>query len=231
MMAPATGNMSNQRGRGGRARRAFSLTELMISIGILFNIINAVRAKNIKAGLFDQAGLVSAIIYWGGIGAVSIFLSNKPIPLKLIIYVIGIPVLLLFLREPLMALIQHRRVVFEKGLMGYLMETVIDVIEIVTGYLANTVSFIRVAAFSLAHVGLFIAVFSLVDMVKDKSAGFVYSALILILGNAVIIALEGLVVTIQAIRLEYYEFFGKFFLGGGQAYKPIGIGEATEPQE
>lgn len=204
---------------------------VMISIGILFNIINAVRARNIKAGLFDQAGLVSAIIYWGGVGAVSIFLSNKPIPLKLIIYAIGVPVLLFFLREPLMALIQHRRVVFEKGLMSYLMETVIEVIEIVTGYLANTVSFIRVAAFSLAHVGLFIAVFSLVDMVKGKSAGFIYSALILILGNAVIIALEGLVVTIQAIRLEYYEFFGKFFLGGGQAYKPIGIGEATEPQE
>jgi V/A-type H+-transporting ATPase subunit I len=204
---------------------------VMISIGILFNIINAVRAKNIKTGLFDQAGLVSAIMYWGGVGAVSIFLSNKPIPLKLIIYLIGIPVLLLFLKEPIMALIQRRRVVFEKGLMSYLMETVIEVIEIVTGYLANTVSFIRVAAFSLAHVGLFIAVFSLVDMVKDKSAGYVYSALILILGNAVIIALEGLVVTIQAIRLEYYEFFGKFFLGGGQAYKPIGIGEETEPQE
>ncbi|MCK4349312.1 MAG: ATPase, partial [Candidatus Krumholzibacteria bacterium] len=96
---------------------------------------------------------------------------------------------------------------------------------------ANTVSFIRVAAFSLAHVGLFIAVFSLVDTVKGKSAGVVYSALILIIGNAVIIALEGLVVTIQAIRLEYYEFFGKFFIGGGQAYKPIGIGEASESQD
>jgi V/A-type H+-transporting ATPase subunit I len=204
---------------------------VMISLGIVFNIINAVRAKNIKAGLFDQAGLVSAVLYWGGVGAVSIFLSNKPIPLKLIIYGIGIPVLLLFLKEPIAALIYRRRVVFEKGLMSYLMETVIEVIEIITGYLANTVSFIRVAAFSLAHVGLFIAVFSLVDMVKDKSAGVIYSALILILGNAVIIALEGLVVTIQAIRLEYYEFFGKFFVGGGTAYKPIGIGEVSELKE
>jgi V/A-type H+-transporting ATPase subunit I len=204
---------------------------VMISLGIVFNIINAVRAKNIKAGLFDQAGLVSAIMYWGGVGAVSVFLSNKPIPLKLIIYGIGIPMLLLFLKEPIAALIGRRRVVFEKGLMTYLMETVIEVIEIITGYLANTVSFIRVAAFSLAHVGLFIAVFSLVDMVKEKSAGIIYSALILILGNAVIIALEGLVVTIQAIRLEYYEFFGKFFVGGGTAYKPIGIGEASELKE
>ena len=204
---------------------------VMISVGIIFNIINAVRVKNIKSGLFDQAGLISAIIYWGGIGTVSIFLSNKPVPMQLVIYAVGIPILLLFLKEPIMALIQHRRIAFEKGLFTYLMETVIEVIEIITGYLANTVSFIRVAAFSLAHVGLFIAVFSLVDTVKDKSAGVVYSALILIVGNAVIIALEGLVVTIQAIRLEYYEFFGKFFLGGGQAYKPIGIGEASEPRD
>jgi V/A-type H+-transporting ATPase subunit I len=203
----------------------------MVTLGILFNIINALRAGDIKATLFDHAGIVTAVIYWGGIGAVSIFLSNRPVPLKLVIFAIGIPIVAIFLREPIAALIQHRRVSFEKGLVTYLMETVIEVIEIFTGYLANTVSFIRVAAFSLAHVGLFIAVFSVVDMVKGKSGGVVYSALILILGNAVIIALEGLVVTIQAIRLEYYEFFGKFFMGGGVAYKPIGLGLNPDREE
>lgn len=203
----------------------------MISIGIVFNIINAAKARDFKATMFDHAGVMSAVIYWGGIGLVSLFLSNKPVPLKLLIYAVGLPVLAMFLREPLAALVGRRRVVFEKGIVTYFMETVIEVIEIVTGYLANTVSFIRVAAFSLAHVGLFIAVFSLVDMVKDNRGGIVYSALILILGNAVIIALEGLVVTIQAIRLEYYEFFGKFFLGGGVAYKPIGLGEVPDRQE
>jgi V/A-type H+-transporting ATPase subunit I len=203
----------------------------MISLGIIFNIINAARAGNFKATMFDQAGVVSAIIYWGGIGTVSIFLSSKSFPLKLIIYAIGIPILLLFLREPISALVQHRRVKFEHGVANYIMETIIEVIEIITGYLGNTVSFIRVAAFSLAHVGLFIAVFSLVDMVKSKSGGTIYAALILIIGNAVIIALEGLVVTIQAIRLEYYEFFGKFFLGGGVAYKPVGLGEEPDRGE
>ncbi|MBN2184004.1 MAG: hypothetical protein JW746_01620 [Candidatus Krumholzibacteriota bacterium] len=197
---------------------------VLISTGILLNVINAVRARNFKATFFDQAGLVSAVIYWCGIGAVSIFLSNRPIPVKLIIFGIGIPVLLLFLKEPLTALVGRRKVRFEKGLLTYFMETVIEVMEIVTGYLGNTVSFIRVAAFALAHVGLFIAVFSLVDMVKGGVSGAIYSTLILILGNAVIIALEGMVVTIQAIRLEYYEFFGKFFMGGGVAYKPIGLG-------
>ena len=116
---------------------------------------------------------------------------------------------------------------FESGLGMYIMESLIEVMEMITGYLGNTVSFIRVAAFALAHAGLFIAVFSLVDMVKDKSGGVVWASLIFLVGNVVIIALEGMVVTIQAVRLEYYEFFGKFFMGGGTAYKPIGLG--TEP--
>ncbi|MBN1164685.1 MAG: hypothetical protein JXB45_08910 [Candidatus Krumholzibacteriota bacterium] len=197
----------------------------MISLGIILNIINAIRVRNFKATFFDHAGLVSAIIYWCGIGAVSIFLSSKPVPLLLIIFGIGLPVFLIFLREPLAALFGKRRMRFEMGVATYVMETVVEVMEIFTGYLGNTVSFIRVAAFALAHVGLFIAVFSLVNMVKGGARGAVYSALILILGNAIIIALEGMVVTIQAIRLEYYEFFGKFFMGGGVAYKPIGLGK------
>ncbi|MBN1884169.1 MAG: hypothetical protein JW876_01435 [Candidatus Krumholzibacteriota bacterium] len=203
----------------------------MISIGILLNVINAIRTRNYKATFFDHAGIVSAVIYWGGIGVVSIFLANRPIPVRLLLLAVGLPILVLFLREPLAAVFSRRRPRFEKGLMTYLMETVIEVMEIVTGYLGNTVSFIRVAAFSLAHVGLFIAVFSLVDMVKGKSGGWAYSAIILVIGNAVVIALEGLVVTIQAIRLEYYEFFGKFFLGGGTAYKPIGLGPARRRAE
>lgn len=202
-----------------------------ISIGIILNLINALRARNFKAIFFDHAGIVSAVMYWCGISAVSIFLSNEPIPVALMALGIGVPILLLFLREPLVAVFSRRRVRFERGLMTYLIETVIEVMEIITGYLGNTVSFIRVAAFALAHVGLFIAVFSLVDMVKSGSAGYLYSALILIVGNAVIIALEGLVVTIQAIRLEYYEFFGKFFRGGGVAYKPIGLGVGPDRKE
>ncbi|HSG28145.1 MAG TPA: V-type ATPase 116kDa subunit family protein, partial [Candidatus Krumholzibacterium sp.] len=105
-----------------------------ISVGILLNVINAVRARDFKSTFFDQAGLVSAILYWCGIGAVSIFLKNRPIPIMLLVLGLGFPVLLLFLREPLAAAFGKRRMRFEKGLMTYIMETVIEVMEIVTGY-------------------------------------------------------------------------------------------------
>ncbi|MDD3643672.1 MAG: V-type ATPase 116kDa subunit family protein, partial [Candidatus Krumholzibacteria bacterium] len=197
---------------------------VMISIGIVLNVINALRAGNLRAVFFDHAGVVSAVLYWSGIGAASIFLANRSIPVRLLVFGIGLPILLLFLREPLSAVFGRRRMRFEMGVAAYVMESLVEVIEIVTGYLGNTVSFIRVAAFALAHAGLFIAVFSLEGLVHYKSGGLFYSALILVLGNVIIILLEGLVVTIQAVRLEYYEFFGKFFMGGGTAYKPIGLG-------
>ena len=43
----------------------------------------------------------------------------------------------------------------------------------------------------------------------------------MILGNVLVIALEGLLTGIQALRLEYYEMFSRFYEGGGTAYKPI----------
>ncbi|MDZ7859137.1 MAG: V-type ATPase 116kDa subunit family protein [Candidatus Krumholzibacteriota bacterium] len=199
----------------------------MISGGIVLNIINAVRKNDFKALFFDHAGVVSAAMYWCGIAVVSAFLAGRPIPVRLLVIGIGGPLVLIFLREPIFAALGKRKPRFEEGVFTYIMETVIEIMEIVTGYLGNTVSFIRVAAFSLAHAGLFVAVFSLVDMVKGGSGGIFYSALILILGNAVIIALEGLVVTIQAIRLEYYEFFSKFFVTGGVEYKPIGFEDSS----
>jgi V/A-type H+-transporting ATPase subunit I len=196
----------------------------VIMLGIVFNVINSIRTRNFKGLVFDHAGLLVAIMYWAGIVAVSVFLANEPVPVKLLLLAVGIPILIIFLKEPIMAVVGHRRAHFEGGVGMYVFESIIEVVEIFTGYLANTVSFIRVAAFSLAHVGLFIAVFSLADMVKGASGGMFYAGLIHVLGNVGIIALEGLIVSIQAIRLEYYEFFGKFFVSGGVPYQPLGLG-------
>jgi V/A-type H+-transporting ATPase subunit I len=44
---------------------------------------------------------------------------------------------------------------------------------------------------------------------------------VLIIGNIVIIGLEGLIVFIQSLRLEYYELFSKYYSGYGIPYKPV----------
>ncbi|MBU1664485.1 MAG: ATPase, partial [Gammaproteobacteria bacterium] len=81
---------------------------------------------------------------------------------------------------------------------------------------ANTLSFMRVAAFSLNHVALALAVFTIAN-----GLGTTGHWLTLFLGNVVIIVLEGGIVAIQALRLMYYEGFSRFFSGDGTEFVPL----------
>ncbi|MCX6354880.1 MAG: hypothetical protein NTZ78_08255 [Candidatus Aureabacteria bacterium] len=199
----------------------------MVSLGILINIINALMTRDWIRGIFDKAGLLAGVVYWGCIGLVIRFLVDKEgvgINRSLVIAIVGVPILLLFMKAPGAWLMGKSAKLFPEGVLTYFMEMLIEVVEIFLGFLANTLSFIRVAAFGLAHAMLFIAVFALVDAVRAGTFGTVISILLILLGNIVIIVLEGLIVTIQAMRLEYYEFFGKFFTAEGERYAPIKIG-------
>ncbi|MDX1344695.1 MAG: V-type ATPase 116kDa subunit family protein [Sedimenticolaceae bacterium] len=97
-----------------------------------------------------------------------------------------------------------------------LLIVVIEMVETLLGYMSNTLSFLRVAAFSLNHAALAFAVITIAGMMEG-----VGHWLALIIGNLVIIVLEGGIVLIQVLRLEYYEGFVRFFRGDGRVYKPL----------
>ena len=46
---------------------------------------------------------------------------------------------------------------------------------------------------------------------------------IMVLGNLFVMFLEGLLVGIQVLRLEFYEMFSRYYSGGGKAFKPVSI--------
>ena len=83
--------------------------------------------------------------------------------------------------------------------------------------LVNTLSFARVGAFALAHSALSAAVVTM----AEASGSVVGGLLIMILGNLLIIALEGLVVAIQTTRLVLFEFFNRFLRGTGRIFRPL----------
>jgi V/A-type H+-transporting ATPase subunit I len=199
----------------------------MVSLGIVINIVNALRTRDWVRGLFDKSGLLAGVIYWGSVGLITnaLLLKGRGAHPAVVLLVVGVPVLLLFLKAPVARLAGRSPRLFPEGALTYFMETIIEVVEIFMGFLANTLSFIRVAAFALAHAMLFMAVFSVADAVRGAPGGPLLSAAVVVVGNAIIIVLEGLIVTIQAIRLEYYEFFGKFFSPEGTRYEPVRIVE------
>ncbi len=92
----------------------------------------------------------------------------------------------------------------------------IEGFETLMNYIANTLSFLRVAAFSLNHVALAVAVFALANMM-----GGVGHWITVVLGNLFILVMEGAIVAIQVLRLEYYEGFSRFFTGDGRKFEPL----------
>ena len=135
--------------------------------------------------------------------------SGRPI-----LFGIALPAVLLFLKFPL----QHGKEGIRPG--WWLMEWLIELLEVFSGYLANTLSFMRVAGLGIAHVTLMIAFFQIARMASPDGQN-VASIVILVLGNILVIGLEGLSAGIQSLRLNYYEFFSKYFVGSGTVYKPI----------
>ncbi|MDH5288018.1 MAG: ATPase [Betaproteobacteria bacterium] len=81
----------------------------------------------------------------------------------------------------------------------------------------NTLSFARVGAFALAHAGLSSAIVALMDIADSAPV----RALVLVAGNAVVIVLEALIVSVQTTRLVLFEFFTRFLEAGGRAFRPL----------
>jgi V/A-type H+/Na+-transporting ATPase subunit I len=199
----------------------------VISVGLLLNWINRIRTKDWFKLVWEPGGLIVGWIYAAGTYCGFYFVRHEYRQLPetgLLMPLIGLPVLLLALK-PYLA---HRRRRFDGetsgGIIDMVMEWIVGVLEIFSGYLSNTLSFMRVAGLGIAHVSLMAAFFQIADMAAQNggSYGF-WSYLILLLGNVLVIGLEGLSAGIQSLRLNYYEFFSKYFSGTGRAYAPISL--------
>jgi V/A-type H+-transporting ATPase subunit I len=200
----------------------------VISLGLLFNWINIIRTGRWMELFFDKGGVLGGWIYAGGIYIAFYMVGHnyKEFPSGMIIFVlVGLPALLIFIKEPYHYL-KHTSGHSEKSfniftILTFLMQWIVELLEIFSGYLSNTLSFMRVAGLGIAHVCLMISFFTLAEMTSG-----IMSVLILILGNILVIGLEGLSAGIQALRLNYYEFFTKFFHGTGKLYTPVSLGNS-----
>lgn len=198
----------------------------VIVLGLLFNWFNLIRTGRWAELVFDKGGLLGGWIYGGGVYIASYMVDHgyKEFPSGNRLFVlVGLPALLLLIKEPYHHF-THGKAHAEKAgnpiflALTFLMEWIVELLEIFSGYLSNTLSFMRVAGLGIAHVCLMISFFTLAGMTSG-----IFSVLILIVGNILVIGLEGLSAAIQALRLNYYEFFTKFFHGTGKLYTPISL--------
>ncbi len=207
-------------------RPAIGLGVVLMSIGLLFNIVNRLRHRDWMAGVLGKFGVMGVVFYWGALALVAKAAAIRDRgwwTLALVVF-LGLPILAWVLQEPLEILRRRHpgRAPGGDGLAAAVMESLVGAFEGVLLYLANTISFVRLAAYAMSHAALLMATFMLAAEVGRLAVGGpALSALVVVLGNLVALLLEGIVASVQALRLEYYEFFGKFFSGEGKPYQPF----------
>lgn len=199
----------------------------MISLGLVLNVINRWRHGDFLAGLLGKFGVAGVVFYWGSLMLLTQYaaIESRGLVIPAVIVFLALPVAGWIFEKPVEWLCQRRAgKTGEPGgnLPAAFSESLCGAFEAVLSYFANTVSFVRLAAYAMSHAALLMAVFLMADVVKHVSpAGGFLGVLVIVLGNAVAILLEGVIASVQALRLEYYEFFGKFFSGGGRPFKPF----------
>jgi V/A-type H+/Na+-transporting ATPase subunit I len=124
--------------------------------------------------------------------------------------------------ERLADLVEGKRYVNRDGGFAAAVKGFVAVLESVSYFLSNTLSFLRVGAFALSHVVLSFIIFTMGDMVgRAPVLGFAWQLMVVLFGNAIILLLEGMIVAIQIVRLQYYEFLSKFLTETGSPFVPF----------
>ncbi len=202
---------------------AVTLGAVLVSAGLILNVVNQWRAGKRAGALFGSHGLFGAFLYWVLLVlVVRWFLPHThAVAMWAVTGLLAAAVLLLALRPLLVRRLPRREPRGPSPLWISALESGIELIDAVFSFFTNTVSFVRIAAFAAVHAGISIALFAIVDSLAQVRFGGPLSILALVAGNGAVVLLEGLTVSVQVLRLEYYEFFTKFFHGGGEPFRPL----------
>jgi V/A-type H+-transporting ATPase subunit I len=189
------------------------MLEIALIWGIAFILLatgltihNRLIEGNVKDALFSGTGVSGMLLYLGMIYAgYRLFTTGTPGIMG------GIA-----LTAPMLLILGYKWIENTSSYGERIIIVLIEGFETIMSYISNTLSFLRVAAFSLNHVALAIAVFTIAEMMD--TTGYWITV---VLGNIFILVLEGAIVAIQVLRLEYYEGFSRFFSGSGREFRPL----------
>ena len=190
-----------------------------IALAMIVNIVSSLKRRDYESAFFGANGVAGFVFYISLVAGLvcQMLLGIEVMNIAYIICLIVIPLILMFLREPLGKLCKKKKN-WQPGSWGeYCTQSFFELFEMCLSYVTNTMSFLRVGAYILVHAGMMLVVFTLAEMV----GGVVGYTIILIIGNGIVMALEALLVAIQVLRLDYYEIFSRFYIGEGRPFVPV----------
>lgn len=190
----------------------------IILICMVFNIINSIRRGDTEKTWFDSNAVAGLVFYGSIVLTIGLFISGKKLPAAAILVIMfGVPLLLMFLKEPLTNLVEKKSKILPEQKGMFFVQSFFELFEVLLSYLSNTLSFLRIGAFAVSHA----AMMEVVLMLAGATNGGNPNWIVVVLGNIFVCAMEGLIVGIQVLRLEYYEIFSRFYAGNGREFKPF----------
>lgn len=204
---------------------AVAIGVALIIISMLINIYIGFKQKDYEKAVFGCNGIAGLIFYSSvmfGVAGTMLW-DIKVMSAPFIIFLIVIPAICIFCRVPFSIAVKYKEFKLSEDdddmtIGGFIVENFFEMFEFVLSYVSNTMSFLRVGGFVLSHAGMMLVVMTLMD-----GFGKIGQPLVLILGNAFVMVMEGMIVAIQIIRLEFYEIFSRFYDGDGKPFEPVGI--------
>ncbi len=190
-----------------------------IAAAMLVNIVSSLKRRDYESAFFGANGIAGFVFYISLVAGLvcQMLLGIEVMNIAYILGLIVLPLILMFLREPLGRLCKKKKDWQPHSWGEYCVQSFFELFEMCLSYVTNTMSFLRVGAYILVHAGMMLVVFTLAEMV----GGVVGYTLILIIGNGIVMALEALLVAIQVLRLDYYEIFSRFYIGEGRPFTPV----------
>jgi len=187
----------------------------LIVVSMLINIYNSFKRRDIGELLFGANGAAGLVFYGAGLYVlIRILVFGLPITGP-VITLAAAPLVFVAFKHPLSRFLAKKSPLPQsEGLGQFIFNTVIELFETLLTYATNTISFVRVGAFAISHAGMMHVVLQL-----SQGAAGTRNWLILIFGNILVLVIEGLLVGIQVLRLDFYEMFSRFYTGGGEKFR------------
>ena len=203
----------------------FSLFVGVIQIvsGLVLELVDFLFKHNVVDAVLTSVPKIA--FYVGAVYLVAVYQLNfgawfrGPILLAIVPFVVlvfGKPIVLAFARFSGGA---AQKAQGEENSFG---QRVFESGDLVTRLLSNTISYTRILALLMAHWALILVVYTVAGLIGSASIlTVILSGIIIVAGNIFVLALEGLIVFIHTMRLHFYEWFSKFYLGTGTPFAPF----------
>ena len=189
----------------------------IILLCMVFNIINSFKTHDVEKTWFDTNAVAGLVFYGSAVLCIGLFVSGHAVPGGAVLAIMfGLPLLLIFFKEPLTNLVEKKAEVMPKEKGMFIVQGIFELFEVILSYFSNTLSFVRIGAFAVSHAAMMEVVLMLAGA-ENGSPNWI----VIILGNLFVCAMEGLIVGIQVLRLEYYEMFSRFYKGSGRKFEPF----------